>query len=82
MEEGTVYTGAVDGMIACPLQTMSRWFPASPPIFCVRIMSSKAASSSGAVDIHAADHRPWVEKYRPKDMSDLLGHEDITRTSA
>jgi hypothetical protein len=29
MEEGTVYAGAVDGMIACPLQTMSRWFPAS-----------------------------------------------------
>ena len=24
---------------------------------------------------------PWVEKYRPESMDDLLGHEDITRTS-
>ena len=23
---------------------------------------------------------PWVEKYRPASMDDLLGHEDITRT--
>ena len=45
------------------------------------LSSSSSSSSSNAAGIQAVDHRPWVEKYRPKDMSDLLGHEDITRTS-
>ena len=44
--------------------------------------TSSSSSSASSAGIHAADNRPWVEKYRPKDMSDLLGHEDITRTSA
>lgn len=24
---------------------------------------------------------PWVEKYRPKNLDDLIAHEDITQTS-
>jgi hypothetical protein len=27
------------------------------------------------------DNLPWVEKYRPKTLDDLVSHEDITSTS-
>ena len=27
------------------------------------------------------DNLPWVEKYRPKQLSDLISHEEIITTS-
>ena len=57
-------------------------FLVTPRAFGDMESTSSSSSSASSAGIHAADNRPWVEKYRPKDMSDLLGHEDITRTSA
>ena len=44
-------------------------------------MSSIATSSSSSSSSSPPPSVPWVEKYRPESMDDLLGHEDITRTS-
>ena len=32
-------------------------------------------------DKTAASNLPWVEKYRPKQLEDLISHEDIISTS-
>lgn len=29
------------------------------------------------IDLNDASTLPWVEKYRPKDLSELIAHEDI-----
>ena len=31
--------------------------------------------------MHAKDALPWVEKYRPDKLDDLIAHEDIISTS-
>jgi hypothetical protein len=51
------------------------------------ISSSAAAavsSSSSAAAIAAADAKdqlPWVEKYRPDNLSEIISHEHIVSTS-
>ncbi|KNE64522.1 hypothetical protein AMAG_09539 [Allomyces macrogynus ATCC 38327] len=35
---------------------------------------------ASAADGATGDHLPWVEKYRPASLSDLVAHEDITNT--
>eukprot|EP00943_MAST-04B_sp_MAST-4B-sp1_P007823 g7823.t1 len=39
-------------------------------------MSSLTSNQQAGVK----DSRPWVEKYRPKQLSDLISHEDIIST--
>jgi len=53
---------------------------ADPPIGGKGKAKAKASSSAGGGDPAKAQHLPWVEKYRPAGLNDLVAHEDIVRT--
>jgi hypothetical protein len=60
--------------------------PVHPALAAIMSSSSSSSSSSSTTTTTTANNMqerqlPWVEKYRPESMNDLLGHEDITRTS-
>ena len=38
------------------------------------------SSLTSSIPTGTVDSRPWVEKYRPKQLSDLISHEDIIST--
>lgn len=42
--------------------------------------SSSSSSSSSTKQGASPDTLPWVEKYRPKDFSELIAHDDIINT--
>jgi replication factor C subunit 3/5 len=46
------------------------------------IKKNKGKGKEKALNItHELDTLPWVEKYRPKTLDELVSHEDITSTS-
>jgi replication factor C subunit 3/5 len=54
--------------------------PASKDITFSSDNTSKGKLSRANLPVEAEDSLPWVEKYRPVNLSDVSGHQDILAT--
>lgn len=52
-----------------------------PPLKKLDKGKGKVVDRNGSVDTSEDSNLPWVEKYRPKDMDDVVSHQDIISTS-
>ena len=50
------------------------------PIFSSDNTNSKGKRSAANLPVEAEDSLPWVEKYRPENLEDVSGHQDILAT--
>lgn len=50
------------------------------PVFSSDNTNSKGKRSAANLPIEAEDSLPWVEKYRPEQLEDVAGHQDILAT--
>ena len=50
------------------------------PVFNSDNTNSKGKRSAANLPVEAEDSLPWVEKYRPEQLEDVAGHQDILAT--
>ena len=50
------------------------------PLFSSDNTNAKGKRSAANLPVEAEDSLPWVEKYRPENLEDVSGHQDILAT--
>ena len=50
------------------------------PLFSSDNTNTKGKRSAANLPVEAEDSLPWVEKYRPENLDDVSGHQDILAT--